>query len=172
VAEWRRTLGNAASVSSTNNAAPLECFSMTDGRRRSAGSIQDEIAQMQEPLEISASPQQAIEGAVMRMTSQGYSVETTTQGGITFARTEEPSIFAGPVLVILGLIPGNIPGIVNFLMSRTTKHTTLVVEEVSGGSRLTLGGDDIHGQRTLREWMDMLPRLGQQYDGTGTKEQL
>ncbi len=119
------------------------------------GSINDEIAQMQKPLEVSVSPQQAIEGAMMRMTSQGYSVETTTPGGITFARTEGPSILVGLVLLVFFILPG----LIYFLMPRRLKHTTLVVEEVSGGSRLMLGGDDINGQRDLREWMDMQPKL-------------
>jgi hypothetical protein len=53
---------------------------MSDGRRPVVGSISDEIARMHEPLDVSVPPQQAIEGAMMRMTSQGYSVETTTPG--------------------------------------------------------------------------------------------
>jgi hypothetical protein len=36
------------------------------------GSIQDEITQMKEPLEVSVAPQQVMEGAMMRMTTQGY----------------------------------------------------------------------------------------------------
>ena len=120
------------------------------------GSVRDEIAQMQKPLEVSVSPQQAIEGAMMRMTSQGYSVEATYEGSVTFARTEGPSIIVGLFLLVLGIVPG----LIYFLIPRSPKHTTLVVAEVDGGSRLTLGGDDINGQRTLREWMDMQPKLG------------
>jgi hypothetical protein len=121
------------------------------------GSIQDEITQMKEPLEVSVAPQQVIEGAMMRMTTQGYSVEMSTEGSITFARTEGPSIIVGLFLLVLFILPG----LIYFLIPRSPKHTTLLAEEVSGGSRLTLGGDDFHGQRTLREWMDTLPKLGQ-----------
>jgi hypothetical protein len=119
------------------------------------GSVMADIARMQEPLEVSIAPHQAIEGAMMRMTSQGYSVETTTEGGITFARTEGPSIIVGLVLLILGIVPG----LIYFLIPRSPKHTTLLVAEASEGSRLTMGGDDFHGQQTLREWMDTLPKL-------------
>ena len=129
---------------------------MSNNMRPATGSVLDEIARMQEPLEVSIAPQQVIEGAMMRMTSQGYSVEMSTEGGITFARTEGPSIIVGLVLLILGIVPG----LIYFLIPRSPKHTSLVVAEVSGGSRLTLGGDDMQGQRTLREWMDTLPKLG------------
>jgi hypothetical protein len=119
-------------------------------------SVRCEIARMHEPLEVSISPQQAIEGAMMRMTSQGYSVEATYEGSVTLARTEGPSIIVGLFLLVLGIVPG----IIYFLIPRSPKHTTLMVAEISGGSRLALGGDDFHGQRTLREWMDMQPKPG------------
>ncbi len=119
------------------------------------GSVRAEIARFQEPLEVSVAPAKAIEGAMMRMTSQGYSVETTYEGSITFARTEGPSIIVGLILLILGIVPG----LIYFLIPRSPKHTTLIAEEVPGGSKLTLGGDDFHGQRTLREWMDMQPKV-------------
>jgi len=121
------------------------------------GSVRGEIARMHEPLEVSVSPAQAIEGAMMRMTSQSYSVEATYEGSVTFARTEGPSIIVGLALLVLGIVPG----IIYFLIPRSPKHTTLIVAEAPRGSRLTLGGDDIiKGQRTLREWMDMQPKRG------------
>jgi hypothetical protein len=119
------------------------------------GSVADEIARMQELLEVSMTPKQVIEGAMMRMTSQGYAVEMATEGGITFARTEGPSIIVGLILLALFILPG----LIYFLMPRSPNHTSLLVDEIDGGSRLTLGGDDFHGQRTLREWMEMLPRV-------------
>ena len=98
-------------------------------------------------------PVQVLEQAATHMASRGFAIESRLGNTMNFAFHEGPNVFAGLVLLILGIVPG----ILYFLLAGGDRRTTLLVNEEGEGCRIYVSGDRGAPLDELRNWVLSLP---------------
>jgi len=98
-------------------------------------------------------PAQVLEQAATHMASRGFAIESRLGNTMNFSFREEPNVFLGLVLLLLGILPG----ILYFLLAGRDRRTTLLVNEEGEGCRVYVSGDSGAPLDELRAWVLSLP---------------
>src|SRR5215212_4575539 len=98
-------------------------------------------------------PAQVLEQAATHMASRGFAIESRLGNTMNFSFREEPNVFLGLVLLLLGILPG----ILYFLLAGRDRRTTLLVNEEGEGCRVYVSGDSGAPLDAFRAWVVRLP---------------
>jgi hypothetical protein len=107
------------------------------------------IRQRQRGVDVPLQPEYFMDHAVEGITRSGYALENRTVNSATFVKEEGANVGLGCCLMALFVLPG----LLYLLLARSTVRVTLAAYPHEGGSRVTVGGDDLRAVEELSRWV-------------------
>jgi hypothetical protein len=103
---------------------------------------------------VALGPEEAVEQAIVAMTSKGASVLSRAGNTVTFTYHKGPNILV--LLLLLGLFV--VPGIIYGIVAGRDVHFTITAVPEGDGCRLVFGGEYGAGYDAYRRWVKRLPK--------------